>query len=61
MASSSSAMTLKTWMASRKWLHWASSVRPRSRPGDQLQIFEVEFEGTFSGLLKLTFAYDADC
>jgi len=28
-------------------------------PGDQLQIFEVEFEGTFSGLLKLTFAYDA--
>lgn len=28
-------------------------------PGDKLQLFEVEFEGTFSGLLKLTFAYDA--
>jgi hypothetical protein len=27
-------------------------------PGDQLQIFEVEFEGTFD-TLKLTFAYDA--
>jgi PEP-CTERM motif len=28
-------------------------------PGEHLQIFEVEFEGTFAGLLKLTFAYDA--
>jgi hypothetical protein len=27
-------------------------------PGDQLQIFEVEFEGTFD-TLRLTFAYDA--
>jgi hypothetical protein len=28
-------------------------------PGDRLQIFDVEYEGSFAGLLKLTFAYDA--